>query len=259
MVFNYNRYQHTIYSAAAGEITGKISNQYNYVESYFQLKNTNDSLVKANAELYNKLRKDFELPDTVTKLEIDTIKIDTILRERKYLYLPAKVVGNTVSLENNYIQLHRGLKQGVVADLGVTDINNAVVGSVVDVSSNYSVVMSLLHHQSIVSAKLKKSGDLGSIIWDGIRPNIVILKDISKDVRVNKGDTVITSGYSDKFPYGLVIGTVYQIENDKTSTTYIIKVKTAVNFNNLQYVYIIGNLQKDEPQKLLNRVKKINE
>jgi rod shape-determining protein MreC len=76
---------------------------------------------------------------------------------------------------------------------------------------------------------------------------------------VNKGDTVITSGYSDKFPSGLLIGTVSQIENDKASTTYIIKVKTAVNFNNLQYAYIISNLQKDEPQKLLNRVKKINE
>ena len=259
MVFNYNRYQHTVYSAAAGEITGRISNQYNNVEYYFRLKRTNDSLVKANAELYNKLKTDFELPDTTTKIEIDTMKIDTLLRERKYLYMPAKVIGNSVSLDNNYIQLHRGLKQGVSIDLGVTDIKNAVVGSVVDVSSNYSVVMSLLHHQSNVSAKLKKSGDLGSIIWDGVQPNMVILKDISKDVKVNKGDTVITSGYSDKFPSGLLIGTVSQIETDKASTTYIIKVKTAVNFNNLQYAYIISNLQKDEPQKLLNRVKKINE
>jgi rod shape-determining protein MreC len=259
MVFNYNRYQHAVYSAAAGEITGRINDQYNNVEYYFRLKRTNDSLVKANAELYNKLKIDFELPDTTTKIEIDTMTIDTLLRERKYLYMPANVIGNSVSLDNNYIQLHRGLKQGVSIDLGVTDINNAVVGSVVDVSSNYSVVMSLLHHQSNVSAKLKKSGDLGSIIWDGVQPNLVILKDISKDVKVNKGDTVITSGYSDKFPYGLLIGTVSQIENDKASTTYIIKVKTAVNFNNLQYAYIISNLQKDEPQKLLNRVKKINE
>lgn len=259
MLFNYNRYHHTVYSATAGEITGKISQQYNNVEYYFQLKRTNDSLVKANAILYNKLKQDYELPDTATKLAIDTIRIDTLLHERKFLYLPAKVVGNSVSQTNNYLQLHRGLQQGVVADMGVTDINNSVVGTVVDVSNNYSVVMSLLHRQSNISAKLKKTGETGSIIWDGVQPNIVILKDIPKEVKVAKGDTVITSGFSDKFPYGLLIGTVKEIETDKTTGTYIIKVKTAANFYNLQYVYIINNLQKQEPQQLLKSVKKTNE
>ena len=259
MLFNYNRYQHTIYSAAAGEITGKISKQYNDVEYYFQLKKTNDSLIKANAGLYNKLKQDYEMADTVSKLAIDTIQIDTILHQRKYLYLPAKVVGNSVSQPNNYLQLHRGSLQGVSADLGVTDINNSVIGTVVDVSNNYSVVMSLLHRQSNINAKLKKTGETGSIIWDGLQPNVVILKDISKEVKVVIGDSVITSGLSDKFPFGLLIGTVKEIINDKTSSTYTIKVKTAANFYNLQYVNIINNLQKEEPQQLLKSVKKTNE
>lgn len=259
MLFNYNRYQHTVYSAAAGEVTGKINKQYNDVEYYFQLKKTNDSLVKANAELYNKLKQDFELPDTVTKLALDTIKIDTLQLQRKYLYLPAKVVGNSVSQANNYLQLHRGSQQGVVTDLGVTDINNSVVGTVVDVSNNYAVVMSLLHRQSNISAKLKNTGETGSIVWDGVQTNIVVLKDISKDVKISKGDSVITSGFSDKFPVGLLIGTVKEIVNDKTSNTYIIKVKTAANFYNLQYVNIINNLQREEPQQLLKKVKKTNE
>ena len=37
------------------------------VEYYFQLKKTNDSLVKANEKLYNKLKADFEFPDTTSK------------------------------------------------------------------------------------------------------------------------------------------------------------------------------------------------
>ena len=259
MLFNYNKYQHTVYSAAAGEITGKINQQYNDVEYYFQLKKTNDSLVKANAVLYNKLKQDYDMADTVSRLAIDTIQVDTLFHLRKYLYLPAKVVGNSVSQTNNYIQLHRGSQQGVRADLGVTDINNAVIGSVVDVSKNYSVVMRLLHRQSNISAKLKKSGETGSVIWDGLQTNVVLLKDITKDVKVAKGDSVITSGYSDKFPFGLLIGTVQEVVNDKTSSTYIIKVKTAANFYNLQYANIINNLQKDEPQQLLKSVKKTNE
>ena len=259
MLFSYNRYQHTVYSAIAGEITGKINKQYNNVEYYFQLKKTNDSLVRANANLYNKLKQDYDMPDTVSKLAIDTIQIDTVLHQRRYLYLPAKVVGNSVNQPNNYLQLHRGSLQGVSADLGVTDINNSVVGTVVDVSKNYAVVMSLLHRLSNISAKLKKTGETGSVVWDGLQPNVVTLKDISKEVKVAVGDSVITSGLSDKFPFGLLIGTVKEVVNDKTSSTYTIKVKTAANFYNLQYVNIINNLQKYEPQELLKSVKKTNE
>ncbi len=259
MLFSYNKYHHAIYSATAGEITGKVSKQFNDVGYYFQLKRTNDSLIKANQNLYNKLKQDFELPDTVSKLAIDTIKIDTLFHQRKFIYLPAKVVGNSVSQPNNYLQLHRGLQQGVAADFGVIDVNNSVVGTVVDVSNNYSVVMSLLHRQSNISAKLKKTGETGSIIWDGLQTNVVLLKDISKEVKVSKGDTIITSGFSDKFPYGLIIGTIKEIENDKSGSTYIIRVKTAADFYNLQYVYIINNLQKEEPEQLLKKAKKINE
>lgn len=243
----------------ANEVTGKIYKQYNNVEYYFQLKKTNDSLVKANEMLYNKLKQDFEMPDTVNKTAIDTIQIDSTEKYRKYKYMQAKVIGNSISLPNNYIQLNRGALQGLQKDLGVIDINNAVVGTVIDISNNYAVVMSLLHRQSNISAKLKKGGEVGNVVWDGKNSNIVILKDIGKNTKVNKGDSVITSGFSEKFPYGLLIGTIEEIAEDKSSNVYTLKVRTAANFHNLEYVYIINNLQKQEPSELLKRVKKINE
>ena len=255
MLFTYNRFHHTVYSAIAGEITGKVSKQYNNVEYYFQLKRTNDSLVKANEVLYNKLKQDFEMPDTVNKIAIDTLNIDSLQSQRKYLYMQAKVVSNSVSQPNNYIELHRGLLQGIHPDMGVIDPNNAVIGTVMEVSDNYAVVMSLLHEQSNLSARLKKGGETGTVIWDGKSSNILLLKDISKTVKVSSGDTVITSGYSDKFPPGLLIGFVKDIINDKTSSSYTVRVTPAANFENLQFSYIINNLQKDEPQQLLKKVK----
>ncbi|MEO6813175.1 MAG: rod shape-determining protein MreC [Ginsengibacter sp.] len=255
MLFTYNRFHHTVYSAIAGEITGKVSKQYNNVEYYFQLKRTNDSLVKANEVLYNKLKQDFEMPDTVNKIAIDTLNIDSLQSQRKYLYMQAKVVSNSVSQPNNYIELHRGLLQGIHPDMGVIDPNNAVIGTVMEVSDNYAVVMSLLHEQSNLSARLKKGGETGTVIWDGKSSKILLLKDISKTVKVSSGDTVITSGYSDKFPPGLLIGFVKDIINDKTSSSYTVRVTPAANFENLQFSYIINNLQKDEPQQLLKKVK----
>ena len=258
MLFNYNRFHQAVFMNVANEYTGRVFKQFNDVEYYFKLKKTNDSLVKANERLYNKLKLDFEIPDTINKFVVDSIKIDSLEKYRKFLYMQAKVIGNSVTLPNNYIQLSRGIQQGVTKDLGVLDANSAVVGTVIDVSSNYSVVMSLMHRQSNVSAKLKKSGQEGSVTWDG-QPNEVILKGIPKSIVVKKGDSVVTSGFTDRFPYGLLIGTVTDVIIEKSSNSVTLKLKTAADFYNIQFVNIINNLKKEEPQQLLKKVKKTNE
>lgn len=256
MLFTYNKYHHTVYSATANEVTGKINKQYNNVEYYFHLKTVNDSLVTANEELYNRLRENYALPDTLTKIKIDSMLVDSIKIPRRYLYMEAKVVMNSVNQPNNYIQLHRGTKQDVKPDFGVIDMNNAVLGTVIDVSDNYSVVMSLLHEQSNLSARLKRSGETGTVIWDGNDPHILLLKDIRKTVKIKAGDTIITSGFSDKFPAGLLVGFVKDIINDKSMSTYTVRLTPGANFETVQYAYIIDNLQKQEPAELLKRVKK---
>ncbi len=255
ILFSYNRYHNAVYSSVANELTGRVNEKYSSLEYYFQLKRTNDSLVRANENLYNKLRADFHVPDTLSNYVIDTIRIDSLEQYRRYQYLQARVVANSLNQPNNFIQIHRGNAQQINADLGVIDLNNAVVGTTIETSKNFTVVMSLLNIQSNVSAKLKKSGETGSIVWDGKETNLVSLKDISKAVKVANGDTVITSGFSEKFPFGLLIGVVSDVVNDPSQSTYIIKVKTAANFYNLSYVYVINNLQKAESTELLNSVK----
>jgi rod shape-determining protein MreC len=245
--------------AAANELTGNVYKQYNTLEYYFKLKETNDSLVKANEKLYNKLKQDFEVPDTLNLSVIDTIKIDSLEKYRKFLYMRAKVVANSVHLPNNYMELSRGSRQGVSRDLGVIDENNNVVGTVIDVSNNYAVVMPLLHMQSNTSARLKKTGEEGSVVWDGKESNMILLKNISKAVKVMRGDSVVTSGFTDRFPYGLLIGTVAGILPDKKSNTNTLKVKTAANFYNVQFVYIINNILKEEPSQLLQKAQKTHE
>lgn len=256
MLFSYNRYHRAVYSEAANEITGKISTQFNKITYYFHLKETNDSLVKANELLYNRLREDFEIPDTVNSLVIDTLQLDSARILRKYLYRGGKIVRNSVSSPNNYIIMHRGKNQGIKPDMGVLAPNGAVVGTVVEVSDNYSVIMSLLHSQSNISARLERGGETGTLVWDGNNPHILLLKDISRSATIRAGDTVITSGFSVRFPRGILLGIVKDILVDPSSTTYTVRVASAVNFENLQFAYIIENLQMAEPNELLKKVKK---
>lgn len=241
------------------ELTGKVNTEYSKVDNYFGLKKTNEQLAKDNERLRNMLHENFEAPDTINKVVTDSIPFDTLGTKRKWLYRMARVVSNSVTSQENYIELSRGTNQEMKKDLGVVDANNAVVGIVTDVSENFSVVMSLLHKDSHISGKLLKGGQIGTLSWDGKTPNIISLTGIPKSAQVAKGDTIITSGYSNGLPIGMLIGFVTNVVPEKTTSNYSIEFRTAADFYNLQYVYSIDNLQKEEMNKLLDKVKKQNQ
>jgi rod shape-determining protein MreC len=134
------------------------------------------------------------------------------------------------------------------------------VGQVVGVSENFSQVMSLLHVQSTVSAMMKKSRNNGRIEWDGQSPLYLTLRNIPKSDSVLRGDTVLTGINSYNYPPGWIIGTVSDIVEDKSTNFYVLRVKPSANFQNLQQVFVVENLQREE-QVTLDKTtqKKIDE
>lgn len=255
MLFRYNQFHRASFMGVAKELTGGIYDRANNVEYYFHLKKTNDSLATENARLRNMLGSNFEAPDTAVKIVTDTIPFDSVGNVRKYLWREARVSNNSTTTQNNYITIHRGENQGVVRDMGVIS-PSGIVGTVVNTSANYATVMSLLHRQSRMRASLKKSGETGTVQWDGNSPLYLTLIDIPKSAKITKGDSVVTS-YSDRFPPGLVVGTVQDIIEDKSSNFYTLRLRPATNFFNLQYVYVIENLQRNEQKQLEEATKKI--
>jgi rod shape-determining protein MreC len=254
-LFRYNKFHEAAFMGIANQTTGMVGARFNSIEYYFNLKRTNDSLVKENTDLRNSLLQNFDSPDTTQRVVADTIPYDTLGHVRKYMWRPAKVVSNTSTLQNNYLTIERGLNQGVRKDMGVIS-STGIVGTVVDVSANYAVVMSLLHRQSRVSAKMKKTGETGTIQWDGESPFFLTLINVPKSAAVAVGDSVITSQYSYLFPQGIMVGTVAAIIEDKTSNFYTMKVKPATNFSSIEYVTVAENLMKDEQKKLEEATKK---
>jgi rod shape-determining protein MreC len=106
--------------------------------------------------------------------------------------------------------------------------------------------MSLLHRQSRVIAVLKKGSGLGEISWDGKDPGLLNLRKIPTTVEVNKGDTVVTSPYSDKFPPGYTIGVVDRVEKDQETNTYLLWVRSSVDFNTVQHAFVVKNVLQGE-------------
>jgi rod shape-determining protein MreC len=255
MLFRYNKFHEAAYMNVANELTGRVNARYNNVETYFSLKGENEKLRQQNAALMNKLKEDYAWPDSTREIVTDSIRVDSLEQYRKYVYLPAKVIGNTVTAQNNYVTIHRGSRQGVAVNMGVMG-PRGIIGRVVSVSPNMAVAMSLLHRKSSVVAVLKKGGGFGEVIWDGKDPRFITLNNIPRTIQIAKGDTVVTSAYSDIFPPGKTVGYVEEVKEDKSSSTYSLKVRTATDFYNVQHAYVVRNIQKAEMDSLIKKVPK---
>ncbi|MEY2648142.1 MAG: rod shape-determining protein MreC [Bacteroidota bacterium] len=249
MLFSYNRFHHSVYGMFSSEVSGDINRRVNNVEVFFTLKKENDRLRDENASLRSFLPSGQMLPDTGYRLQKDTISIDSALQTRQYQFFSAKVISNSIFLQQNYLMLHRGSDQGIQPNMAVVS-PAGIVGTVVGVSKNMSTVMSLLNKQSKVIAVMKKGSGLGEVSWDGKDPRYLQLTKIPKTVVVKKGDTVVSSPYSDRFPPGMPIGYVEKVEQDMETNTYLLKIRTAVDFYTLQHAYVVRNLLQEEMDAL---------
>ena len=255
-LFRYNKYHRAVGLGVANELTGWMNSKYANVDQYFHLKQESDRIHHVNDSLINLLKTNFLNPDTATQFVQDTIPYDTLGHRRRYVWRDAEVVSNSVNAERNYIQINRGSKQGIRDNMAVLNSDLSLVGIVVNTSDNFSQVMSLLHVKNNVNAIMKQSGNAGTISWDGKSPLYLTMTGIPKSDSIAKGDTVLTGTYSLSFPPLRMIGRVASIIKDNSSSFYVLQIKTAANFQNLQHVFVVENLHADEQEKLDKETRK---
>ncbi len=253
---NYNQTYEAYFAGSANEVIGRLNSQYNKVHEYFTLKQTNQQLAQQNRELLTLLHLTDSVSDTADITHIDSLLRDTLGRIRRFEFMEARVVNNSVTEENNFITINRGAQQGVLKDMGVLG-PNGVVGKIILAGDNYSVAMSLLNHNSHVSTMLMRdSTNSGYIDWDGKNAAYVTMHNVPKSAKIKNGDTVLTSNLSGNFPPGMMVGTVAGISIDPSSAFYTLRLQTATNFYNLQYVYLIKNTRWEEQRKLEAQIPK---
>ena len=250
MLSSYSKSHQTFFGGIANQFIGNINTRYNNWSYFFRLKKTNAQLTAENVALRNLLAQNFVPFDTTKKLGTLILRKDSLEKVRKFYYYPAKVVGNSFTLQKNYITIERGALQGVKKDMAAISPDGSIVGIVVEVNDNYSKIMSLLHRNSKVSAMLKRDKVAGTVEWDGIDPDILILKNISKSAAPKKGDSVLSSPYSASFPAQLLVGRVSKILVDPASNFLTLELKSATNFYNLEFIYLVENKRMNEQLNL---------
>jgi len=238
MISSSHNYHQTVLYGAARNISGFFSRGLEKSTSYFRLRQVNEELVSENIMLRRRLEALVSAPQG----SLETIR-DTI-RGINYTILNARVINNSVNKQKNFISLDKGSKQGVTNGMGVAS-SEGVVGVVVGVSPNYSVVMSLLNTEFRLSASIARNDYFGSLAWDGINYRYARLSEIPHHVAVTEGDTIVTSGYSAIFPAGIMVGTL--TGKQKRGGDFVsMEVLLSADFKKLTNVYLIGNLTSEE-------------
>lgn len=240
---NHNDFQKSqLYSVSAG-ITGGVNSLLSNITEYFSLRKTNEVLVEELARLHSRIPEAFYITDKNVFYRKDTIVM------LEYKYISAKVISNSTNKRNNFLMIDKGTKHGIVNHMGVV-IGNTVVGQVVSVSPHFSWIMSLLHKDSRVSGKFRKNNQLVNVDWNGLNYRKGQVREIPKHIKMEIGDTIITSGNSDIFPEGLLIGTLsgFTIAGDENFNHGEILFST--DFNSLGYIEVVVDLMRQEKEKL---------
>ena len=257
LIVQNNFYQRAKFFNSSSAVAANILGVSSGISDYFGLKKVNEKLAEENAELRSLLQHQLvsiEKPDSI--VNNDSVRMDqgmAIVRdsviENQFDFIAAKVIGNSIRRINNYITINKGAKDGIERGMGVIG-PDGVVGSVKDVSNNFAVINSLLHSNIQVSAKISRTGDIGTIRWEWPDFTKGVLEYVPRHVELQPGDTVVTSGYNSLFPEGIMIGVIDQIEEREETQFYDITVDLNVVFNELSYVYIIRNTMRPELDSL---------
>ncbi len=251
-----NKDHSQVFFSTSNVVIGSFTEKINAVKRYWNLKGINDSLVQENSRLYTMLRQaeiqNSLLANTDTsKIAINQLKDSLKSKGIGYTFVEAEIIDNSTTKLNNYITINKGYNSGIHAGLGVISITGqGVIGIVRKVTKNYAVIMSILHQDINVSAKIKRNNYFGLIKWDGKYENTLSLTSIPKHAEVKRGDTIVTSGFSGMFPAGIMIGTVDTFHLGSGSNFYNIDVKPVTNISSLQQALIVHNLVKPELDSL---------
>jgi rod shape-determining protein MreC len=150
-----------------------------------------------------------------------------------YELIAARVVGRSLDRLGGSLTIDKGEEDGVFANRAVLT-PDGLVGRVERSTAHGARVLTLLHRDCAVAARVERSRVDGVVRWEfGEQPTLNLLY-VSSQEDVKVGDRIQTSGLGGIFPSGIRIGTVTRIGLEENGLMKEITVRPAVNFRTLE-------------------------
>jgi len=242
LLVNRNHFHQAVYANAVREFTGTYNERLANLKYYFSLREENERLAMENARLKNRLEQ------VSASDELFFRSVNDEQYNQRYLYTEAQVINNSTSQQHNFITLDKGREEGLEPEMAVMS-SFGVVGVIRGVSQHFATVMPVINRDYRISAKLNRSGYFGSLTWPGIHYQHAKLSEIPLHAQVSVGDTIVTSGYSNIYPEGIVVGFVQGFQ-EFGGSFYSIDVELSVDFKRLNNVQVVKSLMRKEKLEL---------
>jgi len=150
--------------------------------------------------------------------------------------IAAEVIAKDPSSWYQTVIINKGKSKGVVENCPVI-ISEGIVGYVVVSSSEYAKVLLATDQNSSIDAIIQRTRERG--IVEGAAVNQCKLNYVARQVDVEVGDTIVTSGFDGIYPKGIPIGRISNIVLKDSGLFKEIEVTPFVDFTKLEEVMVI--------------------
>ena len=157
-----------------------------------------------------------------------------------YPKIAAQVIAKDSSNFFSTFTINKGSKDGITVDMNVIS-GSGLVGIVTAVNENTATVRSIIDDFSNVSAMIAVTSDFCNVAGDLtlINDGKIHVENIPKESLVGDGYAIVTSHISSKYLPGILIGYTTDISIDANNLTKSGLVIPIVDFENIQYVFVI--------------------
>lgn len=171
-----------------------------------------------------------------------------------YSLVASTVIGRSLDRLGGSLTIDKGFADGIEPGRAILT-PNGLVGRVERATMHQARVLTLLHRDCAVAARVERTRVDGVLQWDfGTQPKIN-LHYVSSQEDVQVGDLVVTSGLGGIFPAGIRVGTVARVGLEANGLMKEISIRPAVDFRSVEEVlaYLPSSLQGSVPADLFLR------
>lgn len=227
-----------------------VNTPIDFVKDKINKKEDHKKLLKKYDKLEAKYEKvkDLKLENEELKEEIEELKkaleLKNVLSE--YEKINATTINRNLGYWYRNITIDKGKKDGIQKDMAVVN-RDGLIGIVQKASNNTSTIQLLTSNQfNKISVKIEfdKKNVYALLTRYNEKDNTFILEGISENTKIPVDAKVTTTGMGSIFPSGILVGKVLSIETDSYDLAKIVKIKSNVDFNNMNVITVLKRKAK---------------
>ena len=232
LLFNRNNDEMSVVRGFSSDIVSFLSSPMVKVKSLAIVSDENQLLREKNLQLNLQLESILYAADENKNLR----ELLDFKRETKLKIIPASIINKGIQTNIKALTIDVGSRDSVFANQAVLT-PYGVIGKTIQVGKNSAIVQSISDNNFRLSVRIMPSGAVGILRW--FDSNTCKVYEIQKNVEVNIGDRVITSGFSKIYPPKLPVGIVSGVYDERGSYQKVINVSIQNDFESIQNVFIV--------------------